>query len=438
MIGLLIIYSFAIFQAILLPVYVSRYLSSILLLLPMFLSEAKLGSLVLDTFSKIGILAVTLPAIVTLLYHRRPQRHFVILITLLTISGQLVSASRNLATLAVALEAMSLAAAAVALYPGSRDKLKVSTTYLIFSVLAAVMLFMGLAFYFAGGGSIKLTNGFTQTSTAIVGLALMVTAIMIKLAISPMHTWAVDVYSQGSTSAALFLSSSVKAAAMIALAILAFGPLKYAYELGYWQLLLPFLILAVLSNIIGAVGMVVSDKVKKILSFSSVIHAGFVALTLAYPGPLTASIIAYYALTYSIANTVAFASILMVKSEDDAYVGDLSILYKKPLTALAVAIAILSLLGLPPTAGFNAKLFSLLALLRSTEMSPVLLTAFAIIAVVSTAVSGYSYIKIVGYLAKRPETETRVETTDMDVFLWILSLLLIVMYFAPVFSVPTT
>ncbi|ALU12434.1 hypothetical protein EYM_03710 [Ignicoccus islandicus DSM 13165] len=437
MIDTMIVYFLAVLQSIVFPVYVSKYLSSILLLVPLLFGYSKLGSLVLDSFTKVGMLAVTLPAVVTLLFHRRPQRHFVILITLLTISGQLVAASRNLATLAVALEAMSLAAAAVALYPGSRDKLRVSTTYLIFSVMAAIMLFLGLALYFAGGGSIQLTNGFTQTSTAIVGLALMVAAIMIKLAITPMHAWAVDVYSEGSTSAALYLSSSVKAGAMIALAILAYGPLRYAYELGYWQLLLPFLLLATLSNVVGAVGMVATTKVKRILSFSSVAHAGFVALTLAYPTQLTASVIAYYALVYSIANTVAFSSVLMVKAEDDATVNELSLLYKKPLTALAVAIAVLSLLGLPPTAGFNAKLFSLLALFHSSKISPWLLTTFAIIAVVSTAISGYSYIKIVGYLSKKPEDRSDVRISSIDVFSWILALLLLVMYFVPVLSVPT-
>ncbi len=440
MMDVLLLYFVAIAQAIVLPVYLSKYFSSVLLLIPVLLGPSRLGSLVMDSFSKVGILAVTLPAVVTMLFHRRPQRHFVILLTLLTIAGQLVTTSRNLATLAIALEAMSLAAAAIALYPGTRDKLRVSTTYLIFSVLAAIMLFLGLALYFAGGGAIEITGNYTkytQTSTVIVGLALIVTAIMIKLAISPMHLWAVDVYSQGSTSAALYLSSSVKAGAMIALALLAYGPLRYVYEIGYWQMLLPLLILAALSNIIGALGMIATNKVKRILSFSSVAHAGFVVLTLAYPSPLTASIIAYYALTYSIANTVAFAAILNVKSEDEATVNELSLLYKKPLTALATAIAVLSLLGIPPTAGFNAKLLSLLAMFKSSTISFSLILALAIIAVVTTAISGYSYIKIVGSLARKPEGEVEVNYDMLDLFTWVLAILLIALYFVPTLMVPT-
>ncbi len=436
MIWALVVAFLAIVQALIFPVSISRYISSILLLASILVAQGRLGSLVVDDFTRMGMLAIAIPAVITLLFHKKPQRHFVLLVTILTLSGYMVAASRNLATLVISLEAMSLTAAAVAFYPGTKEKVRTVVTYLIFSVLAAVMLFLGLAFYYAGCRSANLTD-FTQTSTAIVGIVLMLAAIMVKLAISPMHTWAVDVYSESSTSAAIYLSSAVKAGAMLALAILSVGPLKLAYNVNYWQILVPALLLAALSNIVGAAGMVSTDRVKRILSFSSIAHAGFVALALAFPGPYSASIIAYYALTYSIANTIGFSSVLLVKGEDDAEVSALSLLYKRPITALAVAIAILSLLGIPPTAGFNAKLLTLMALFKSSNLPYGLLLAVALVSVVFTAASGYAYIKMVGALARKPEDAKVVSRIDLEILMWALAAMLIILYFFPLRSVPT-
>jgi len=425
----------AVAQALVFPVEVSRYLSALLLLLSIFVSYGSLGSLVADDFTRVGMLAIVIPSVITLLFHRRPQRHFVLLVTILTISGFMVAASRNLATLVVSLEAMSLTAAAVAFYPGQKEKVRIVVTYLIFSVLAAVMLFIGLAFYFSGCGTVSLTR-FTQTSTAMVGIALMLAAIMVKLAISPMHMWAVDVYSESSTSAAIFLSSSVKVGAMLALAILAIGPLRMAYSTGYWQILVPSLLLAVLSNIVGAAGMVTTDRTKRLLSFSSIAHAGFVALALAYPSAYSAAVIAYYALVYSIANTIAFASVLLVKGEEDANLSDLSMLYKKPLTALSIAIAAISLLGIPPTAGFTAKLMTLLALFKGTSLPYWLLISIALVSVIFTAASGYGYIKIVAMIARKPDKEVQGGINPLEPMLWVLAFMLLVLYFYPIWSVP--
>ncbi|UXD22432.1 hypothetical protein IPA_04710 [Ignicoccus pacificus DSM 13166] len=436
MIWALLLSFIAIAQALVFPVGLSRYLSSILLVASIFFAHGKFGSLVGDDFTRLGMLAIAIPAVITLMFHKKPQRHFVLLVTILTLSGYLVAASRNLATLAISLEAMSLTAAAVAFYPGAKEKIKVVVTYLIFSVFAAAMLFLGLAFYFAGSHTTDLVH-FTQTSTAIVGIVLMLASIMVKLAISPMHTWAVDVYSESSTSASIYLSSAVKVGAMLALAILSVGPLRLAYSVSYWQILIPALLLAALSNIVGAAGMVTTNKMKRMLSFSSIAHAGFVALALAYPGQLSAAVIAYYALVYSIANTIAFSSVLLVKGEGESEIMDLKVLYKRPLTALAVAIAALSLLGIPPTAGFSAKLMALINLFNAKSLPPALLIGVAVVSLVFTAASGYGYIKIVAAVTKKPEKDQVISLPSLEMLLWVLAAMLIILYFYPLWPVPT-
>ena len=430
MIGTLVLGLIAIAQALVFPANVSRVLSAILLALALFFSGGKVGSLVGDQFTKVGMLSVLIPAVVTLLFHKKPQRHFVLLVTMLTMAGYLVAASRNLATLAISLEALALAATAVAFYPGEKEKMRVTATYLIFSVVAAVLLFTGLAFYFAGTGTISLTE-FTQTPTAIVGLTFLLAAIMIKLAIFPMHAWAVDVYSLSSTSAAIYLSSSVKSAAMLALAILLAGPLKYAYQAGYWQVMVPALVLVICSIAAGAAGMARSKGVKRLLAFSSIAHAGFLSLVLATPGAFSAGVIAYYALVYSLSNTVAFSAPLLLKGEEDVSLEELSLLYKRPLTALAVAIAFISLLGLPPTAGFNAKLLALVSLFKSVEIPKWFLMFTAIAAVVFTAATGYGYIKAVGYLAKKPE-EGPQPWPELELLMIVYAIMILLLYFYPV------
>jgi len=435
-IGSLILDMLAILQALVFPVQLSRYLSAILLTLSIYFATGKVGSLVGDAYTELGMLAVAIPAVITLMFHKRPQRHFVLLTTLVTVAGYLVVASRNLATLAVSLEAMSLAAAAIAFYPATKEKIRTLTTYLIFSVLAAALLFSGLAFYFAGTNSFSLVK-FTQTSTAIVGLTLILASIMIKIAVTPMHSWAVDVYSLSSTSAALYLSNAVKAAAFLALGILAAGPIKVAFSAGYWQVLVPVLALAALSVAVGAGGMALSDKTKKLLAFSSIAHAGFATLAIANPGPTAAAILAYYALVYSIANTAAFASVLLLRGEEDVSLSGLSLLYRRPVTALAFATAIVSLLGIPPTAGFNAKLFALFNLLASNEIPQAFLLVIAILAVVFTAATGYGYAKAIAAVSKRPEEEMEIGNWGLEALIWLLAALLILLYFYPLLPAPT-
>lgn len=430
MIGALILGLIAIAQALVFPANISRVLSAILLALALFFTGGRVGSLVGDQFTQVGMLAVLIPAIVTLLFHKKRQRHFVLLVTMLTLAGYLVAASRNLATLVISLESLALAAAAIAFYPGEKSKMRVTATYLIFSVMAAVLLFTGLAFYFAGTGTVSLTE-FTQTPTAIVGLTFLLAAIMLKLAIFPMHAWAVDVYSLASTSSAIYLSTSVKAAVMLALGILLAGPLKFAYQAGYWQVIIPALILVVCSIAAGAAGMAKSKGVKRLLAFSSIAHAGFLSLVLATPGIFSAGVIAYYALVYSLSNTVAFAAPLLIRGEEDASLEELSLLYKRPLTALAVAIAIISLLGLPPTAGFNAKLLALFSLFKSSEIPKWFLLATAIAALIFTAATAYGYIKVVGYLAKKPE-ESPEAWPELELLMIVYAFMILLLYFYPI------
>ncbi len=429
MIGALVLGLIAIAQALIFPASVSRVLSAILLSLALFFSSGRVGSLVGDQFTQVGMLAVLIPAVVTLLFHKKQQRHFVLLVTMLTLAGYLVAASRNLATLAVSLESLALAATAVAFYPGEREKMRVTATYLIFSVMAAVLLFMGLAFYFAGTNTVSLTQ-FTQTPTAIVGLTFLLAAIMLKLAIFPMHAWAVDVYSLASTSAAIYLSTSVKAAVMLALGILLAGPLKFAYQAGYWQVIIPALVLVVCSIAAGAAGMARSKGIKRLLAFSSIAHAGFLSLVLATPGAFSAGVIAYYALVYSLSNTVAFSAPLLLKGEGEASLEELSLLYKRPLTALAIAIALISLLGLPPTAGFNAKLLALVSLFKSGAIPQWFLLAIAVAAVVFTAATGYGYIKAIGYLAKKPEQGPE-PWPELELLMIIYAFMILLLYFYP-------
>ncbi len=436
MIGALVLDLIAILQALVFPAQVSRFLSAILLTLSIYFAQGSLGSLVGDYYTQMGMIAIAVPAIITLLFHRRPQRHFVLLTTLVTIAGYLVVASRNLATLAVSLEAMSLAAAAIAFYPASKDKIRVLTTYLIFSVFAAVLLFSGLAFYFAGTGGYSLVR-FTQTSTAIVGLTLILASIMIKIAVSPMHSWAVDVYSLSSTSAATYLSNAVKAAAFLALGILIAGPVKMAYHSGYWQVLVPVLALAALSVAVGAAGMALAKGTKRLLAFSSIAHAGFALLAIANPGPLAAAILAYYALVYSIANTIAFSSVLLVNGEEEAPLEALSLLYRRPLTALALAIAAISLLGIPPTAGFNAKLFAIFNLLRTSQIPYAYALGIAIAAMFFTAATGYGYAKLIAAVSKAPEVEKVEGDVRLELLLWLFAALLILLYFFPALPKPT-
>ncbi len=408
----------------------ASYLSSALLLLAPAFAYGSIGSLSGGPYTIMGMYAVILPAILSILFFKEKDKFTLFLLTVLTASASLVPASRNLLILIMSLEAVSVTAAALTFY--HYKNMRLTLIYAIFSVLAAALMFFGLAIYYSGSLSFSLTKVRVTLST-LIGVELMLAAFIIKLALFPAHFWAVDVYSRSATSVALYLSSTVKAAALFALSIFAFGPLGALLNQGYWELVAVPLVLATATVIVGAVGMISNEELRKILAYSSIAHSGFAALALASPPPLSSAAIAFYALAYSIANSLAFYGCLYSKGEEECSLNELAALRSRPAMVFGFVTAIISLIGIPPTAGFDAKLFSLIALLFG-KVPVAFSTVLAIIATVFTAAAAYGYAKLL--FASTKPGRSMVRELLPEAIVAVYAFLLIILFFKPLLLTP--
>ncbi len=406
------------------------YLASAILLLAPLFSYGNLGSLGGGPYTIMGMYAVILPAVLSILFFREKDRFTLFLLAVLTASASLVPASRNLLILVMSLEAVSVTAAALTFY--HYRNIKLTLIYAIFSVTAAALMFFGLAIYYSGSLSFDLIKVRVTPST-LIGIELMLAAFIIKLALFPAHFWAVEVYSKSANSVALYLSSTVKAAAIMALSIFAFGPLGALLKQGYWELVAVPLILAAATVIVGAVGMISVESVRKILAYSSIAHSGFAVLALASPPPLSAAVLAFYALAYSIANSLVFYGCLHSKGEEDCELNELSSLRSRPALIFGFLTAVISLIGIPPTAGFDAKLFSLAALLFG-KVPLALSVVLAIVATGFTAAAAYGYAKLMFASTKPGRRLVRESLPEAIVATY--ALILILLFFKPLLLTP--
>jgi NADH-quinone oxidoreductase subunit N len=235
-----------------------------------------------------------------------------------------------------------------------------------------------------------------QAPIFMVGVILLLVALGFKIAAVPFHMWAPDAYEGAPTPITAFLSTASKAAAFVVLArIVSVSFLKFGDR---WTLLLA--ILAAASMTWGNVAAILQDNIKRMLAYSSIAHAGYVLLGLLAIGSggtiatrefgLQATLL--YLLVYTFVNLGAFGLVVMLRRGAVAgdRVADFSGLARRaPGAAFAMLVFMLSLAGIPATAGFIGKWYLFGAAIRSDW------TWLAVVAVVNSAVSLYFYIRVV-------------------------------------------
>jgi NADH-quinone oxidoreductase subunit N len=225
-----------------------------------------------------------------------------------------------------------------------------------------------------------------------VGAVLILVGLAFKVAAVPFHMWTPDVYEGAPTSVTAFMSVGAKVAgfaALIRIFIYALPDISEAW--------VPALaVIAALTMIGGNVIALAQRNVKRMLAYSSIAHAGFIMMGVAAAVESQEGMSAalFYMLAYLFTNLGAFAIVIAVERKDNQGVllDDYKGLYKRsPLLALALAYFMLSLTGIPPTGGFTAK-FGVFGAVINADM-----TWLAIIAVITSVISAYFYLRVVFY-----------------------------------------
>lgn len=307
----------------------------------------------------------------------------------------ILSAYNNLLMLFLGVEIMSIPL--YILTGSAKTNLKsneAALKYFLMGSFTTGIMLMGIALMYGASGSfglniIALEVAHTNQHFPIlemVGLLLVFVAMLFKVSAAPFHFWTPDVYDGAPSVFTSFMATIVKAAGFIAIINLFF--IK-SQELGnLWKIILPLVIIATL--LFGNITAVFQQSVKRMLAYSSIAQAGFMLFALYAQNDVAKEGMLLYTAAYSLATIGIFA--ILVKIDDYTFEGFNGLAKTQPLLAATNTIFLLSLAGIPLTAGFFAKYFMLNAVLKTKA-------AFAlpmvIIGVLFAAVSVYYYFRLI-------------------------------------------
>ncbi len=310
--------------------------------------------------------------------------------------GMLFMASGiHLASIYIALETMALAQYVLAGYFKRESKsLEAAAKYFVLGAFSSGILLYGISLVYGATGTLdlaKVAAAFTSAARPtflVIGVILMACGLLFKIASAPFHVWAPDVYEGAPTPVTAFFSVAPKVAAYAIFARIFFG--GFGPGAGDWTSVLAAS--AALTMIVGNVGALLQNNVKRLLGYSSISHAGYALLgLLAYGTDFGLWAILVYLFAYTLMNLGAFGLVVLLEAKGYATetVDDFNGLSKKnPWAAAAMTLFLLSLAGIPPTAGFIGKYYLFSAAMKAGWFWLTLL------AVLMSAVSLFYYFRI--------------------------------------------
>jgi NADH-quinone oxidoreductase subunit N len=336
--------------------------------------------------------------------------------------------SNNLIGLYLGIELQSLSLYVLAAL--NRDSVKsteAGVKYFVLGALSSGLLLYGCSLIYGFTGSTNyfvIAEKFTSGNLALsFGLVFILVGLAFKISAVPFHMWTPDVYEGSPTSVTAFFALAPKVAgfgAIIRILYVAFGNVFLE-----WQSILIFISIG--SMILGAVAAIGQTNIKRLMAYSSISHMGYglAGLTTGINEGVSASIL--YIFLYVVMNIGSFVCILLMKRKNIYLenIRDLSGLSKNhPIIAFSFTVILFSLAGIPPLAGFFAKFYVFMAVIKSN------LFALAIIGLITSVISAFYYLRIIKIIYFDPEQEKFDPITSKGIKISLaFSTLLILFYF---------
>jgi NADH-quinone oxidoreductase subunit N len=357
--------------------------------------------------------AVVLAALLADDYLRREGLEGAELYVLLLLSaagGVVMAGANDLIVLFLGLEALSIAAYVMAAMHLRRVESQESgMKYFVLGAFSSAFFLYGIALTYGATGSTNLatiktflaTNSLTEDTMLLAGFGLLLVGLGFKVAAVPFHFWTPDVYQGAPSPVVAYMASGVKAAGfagMLRVFVVAFD--QYASD---WQ---PAVYgLAVATLLVGAILAVVQTDVKRMLAYSSISHAGFLLVGVEAASAKGTSATLFYlaAYTFMVAGSFGVVTIVGGKGDDRHSLTDYrGLASKRPLLALAFTVFLLAQAGVPFTMGFFAKFSIIDAAVEARSFW------LAIVAMVSSVISAFLYLRIVITMFAGEEAEVPV------------------------------
>jgi len=319
----------------------------------------------------------------------------------------LLAQAQNLVTFFVAIEILSIPLYILCAANLRREgSLESGLKYLIVGSLGSATLLYGMAFLYGGTGSTGFDGiaagiareGVLGDPLILIGIAMAGVGLAFKTSIAPFHQWTPDVYQGAPTPITAFMAVATKAAAFavfLRFFVVALGP-----QLEEWQPALA--VLAAVSIVVGNVGALGQDSLKRLLGYSGVAQAGYMLGGIVVASEAGASSLVFYLAAYAFMNLAAFA--VIVARERETPFGDSiravrGLARERPLLAWPLTISMLALAGLPATAGFIGKLYLIEALVEGDY------TWLAVFIAIGTMISLAYYLRVVAAMWMRSGSE---------------------------------
>ncbi len=354
----------------------------------------------------------------------RFQGEYYALVLLATLGMMLMAATTELISIYIALELASISLYILVGFLKDPKSTEASLKYLLLGAVASAVLLYGMALVFGFTGKTQLgdiaqviqtmsLSGILDSPALILGIVLLIAGFGFKIATVPFQMWVPDVYEGAPTPITAYLSVASKAAGFaIILRVFysAFGlPLWLSLD---WGMI--FAVLAAISMTLGNVVAIPQTNIKRMLGYSSIAQAGYLMVGLATMGfsPATdvlgRSGLLFFLASYALTNLGAFIAIIAISNKlNSDQIDDYSGMGKRaPLLALALTLCLISLVGLPPAAGFMAKFYIFSAAIHYN------LLWLVVIAVINSVISAYYYLRVVKVMwLGKPASEEKVPSS---------------------------
>jgi NADH-quinone oxidoreductase subunit N len=362
--------------------------------------------LVIDGYAcfYMGLIYVTTMLVCALSYgyikHQKTIREEYYLFLLTTALGcAVLVSSSHLASLFIGLELLSLSLYVLISYTGTKLKIEAGIKYFVMTAVSVAFLLFGMSLIYAATGSMKFSeiSKFALDSTTanfflyLAGTGMILVGIFFKLALVPFHFWIADVFEGASAPVAGFLGTASKGAVFAAL-------MRYFFSIdipGHDSLYFVLAAVAVASMFFGNLTALLQKNLKRILAYSSVAHFGYLLVILIAGGSTGIAASIFYLTAYFITTLTAFGVITFLSKEQrdlDAVEDYKGLVFTHPFHAILLTFAMLSLTGIPLTAGFIAKFYLI------TAGANAKLWALLIILIINSVIGLFYYLRIIIFL----------------------------------------
>ncbi len=341
---------------------------------------------------------------------REALRHgeLYVLVLLATVGMMFFAGTRDLILIFLGLELMSIGVYVLTgINRRDRRSAEAALKYFLLGAFSSAFFLFGIALVYGGTGSVNLTQiaqviaqqGAGKMSPLVLsGMAMLAVGFGFKVAAVPFHMWTPDAYEGAPAPITAFMAAAVKAAAFAAFLRVFLTGFQGLYST--WGLAIAWL--AVATMILANLTALAETNVKRMLAFSSIAHAGYLLVALAAGSVMGAASFLFYLVAYTLMTMGAFAVVLVVGREGELkqdvhwYSG---LGWEKPILGVSMTIFLLSLAGVPATAGFIGKFFILRAAMESGFIP------LAVILVLASLVSYWYYLRVAWYMWFRPTEE---------------------------------